>query len=158
MIDKHIKDEIKRLGDQINANNDSTYLSNYGIKPDPIQTDKVLKKLTDQNSATMYRDMLKDVIKQQQKNPYYRFDALKNNLANWVEQYGIEDAEKIRKLTPEQAQKLIQIEPDFFNFKMRYERRKGKGDADENAMMIAQEHLQAQEEFKKKLELVIEVA
>lgn len=155
-IDKDLKDAIKKLGEQINATNDKTYLDNYGLKPDPIKPDKVLKKIKDNATANMYKNMLQDVIKQQQKNPYYRFEMMKNNLANWVEQYGIENAEKIRSLTPEQAQKLLQIEPDFFNFKMRYERKKGDGDAEE--MVIAKEHLQAQMDFKKKLELVIEVA
>lgn len=155
-VDKDLKDIIQKLGEQINSTNDKTYMDNYGLKPNPIRPDKVLKKIKDNATANMYKDMLQDVIKQQQKNPYYRFDAMKNNLANWVEQYGIEDAEKIRSLTPEQAQKLLQIEPDFFNFKMRYERKKGDGDAEE--IVIAKEHLEAQMEFKKKLDLVIQVA
>lgn len=152
-VDKDLKDIIQKLGEQINSTNDKTYMDNYGLKPDPIRPDKVLKKINNNATANMYKDMLQDVIKQQQKNPYYRFEAMKNNLANWVEQYGIEDAEKIRNLTPEQAQNILQIEPDFFNFKMRYERKKGDGDAEE--IVIYQEHLQAQMEFKKKLELVI---
>lgn len=141
---------IEILANEINSINDITYKGFEELKPDLLDYNKILKQITNNpKKIDMYADMLREVLYKLQDNPLYRFDDLKENLANIIETInGVEDSEKIRNLTIEEANDLMKIEPDFFNFKMRYYKSKN------GERYVSEEHLKMQQEFKKRLDMI----
>lgn len=141
---------IEILANEINSINEITYKGFEELKPDLLDYNKILKQITNNpKKIDMYADMLREVLYKLQDNPLYRFDDLKENLANIIETInGVEDSEKIRNLTIEEANDLMKIEPDFFNFKMRYYKSKN------GERYVSEEHLKMQQEFKKRLDMI----